>query len=290
MRLLRVGEAGKERPAVLIADDDLEEDGEALDVGDEVRDFDSVFFEEVGLAGLAKLVAEGRGRRISTETQRIGPPIARPGKLLCIGLNYADHAAESGLELPTEPVLFGKASNTVVGPTDDVLLPRGSQRSDWEIELGVVIGREARYLPDEAAAVSCIAGYTISNDVSERELQLERGGQWIKGKSCETFNPLGPWLVTADAVPNPLDLSMRLSVSGKVMQDSSTRHMSFSPAYVVWYLSHFMVLEPGDLINTGTPAGVGAGQHPPRYLREGDVMELEISGLGRQCSKVLPAP
>jgi 2-keto-4-pentenoate hydratase/2-oxohepta-3-ene-1,7-dioic acid hydratase in catechol pathway len=190
--------------------------------------------------------------------------------------------------VPTEPVVFYKASNTVVGPYDDVHIPRGSTKTDWEVELGVVIGREARYLEDEAAALDAVAGYTVSHDVSEREFQLERGGQWVKGKSCETFNPLGPWLVTPDEVADPQALSLSLSVNGEVMQDGSTADMIFSVAHVVWYLSQFMVLEPGDLINTGTPAGVGMARQ--RYLADGDVTELEVEGLGQQRQRFVPAP
>jgi 2-keto-4-pentenoate hydratase/2-oxohepta-3-ene-1,7-dioic acid hydratase in catechol pathway len=214
---------------------------------------------------------------------RIGPPLARPGKIVCIGLNYRDHAAETGAALPSEPVVFFKAPNTVVGPDDPVLVPRRSTKTDWEIELAVVIGRTARYLDSHDDALACVAGYAIANDVSEREFQLERGGQWDKGKSCETFNPLGPWLVTADEVPDPQALRLRLSVNGTVRQDSSTAEMVFGVAELVRYLSQFMVLEPGDVVNTGTPAGVALGQPDPKpYLRPGDVLELEIDGLGRQ--------
>jgi 2-keto-4-pentenoate hydratase/2-oxohepta-3-ene-1,7-dioic acid hydratase in catechol pathway len=202
--------------------------------------------------------------------------------VVCIGLNYADHATESGSDMPAEPVVFFKAPNTVVGPNDDVLLPVGGDKTDWEIELGVVIGSEARYLPNADAAAKVIAGYTISNDVSERAFQLERGGQWVKGKSCETFNPLGPWLVTPDEIADPQSLDLWLTVNGESVQNSTTANMIFGVDYLVWYLSQFMVLEPGDLINTGTPAGVGLGLHPPRYLRPGDVMELGITRLGRQ--------
>ncbi|GIH24805.1 2-hydroxyhepta-2,4-diene-1,7-dioate isomerase [Acrocarpospora phusangensis] len=215
---------------------------------------------------------------------RIGAPIARPGKVVCIGLNYQDHAEESGADTPAEPVVFMKASNTVVGPFDEVLIPRNSTKTDWEVELAVVIGRTARYLESHEAALDCVAGYAISNDVSEREFQLERGGQWDKGKSCETFNPLGPWLVTADEVADPQRLGLRLWVNGESRQDGDTKNMIFDVAEIVRYLSWFMVLEPGDLINTGTPAGVALGGRP--YLREGDVMELEIDGLGRQRQTV----
>jgi 2-keto-4-pentenoate hydratase/2-oxohepta-3-ene-1,7-dioic acid hydratase in catechol pathway len=213
---------------------------------------------------------------------RLGPPLASIGKIVCIGLNYRDHAAETGASIPAEPIIFLKTPDTVVGPDDEVLIPRGSSKTDWEVELAVVIGAQARYLasPDDSAA--CIAGYAISNDVSEREFQLERGGQWDKGKNCETFNPLGPWLLTADEVADPQDLGLRLSVNGEVRQESNTKQMIFGVNHLVWYLSQFMVLRPGDVINTGTPAGVAMGRADKPYLRAGDVVEIEVDGLGRQ--------
>jgi 2-keto-4-pentenoate hydratase/2-oxohepta-3-ene-1,7-dioic acid hydratase in catechol pathway len=261
----------------------LSPDGRAVDVGEIVGDFDQRFFASGGLDELrGALGPDVTGEPIDLSGRRIGAPIAKPYQVICIGLNYADHAAEAGRDIPTEPVVFNKGPATVVGPNDDVLLPPGSTRTDWEVELAVVVGRTARYLPDEGAARECIAGYAIANDVSEREYQLERGGQWVKGKSCETFNPLGPWLVTADEVDDVSDLAMRLDVNGVRMQDASTATMIFGVDHLVWYLSQFMVLEPGDLINTGTPAGVGMGRTPPRYLTEGDVIELAIEGLGTQ--------
>ncbi|NUP62008.1 MAG: fumarylacetoacetate hydrolase family protein, partial [Nonomuraea sp.] len=217
---------------------------------------------------------------------RVGAPVARPGKVVCIGLNYRDHAAESGAEPPAEPVVFMKAADTVIGPYDEVLVPRGSVKTDWEVELAVVIGKRARYLDSREEALDVIAGYAISNDVSEREFQLERGGQWDKGKSCETFNPLGPWLVTADEVGDPQNLALGLWVNGERRQDGTTKDMIFDVAEIVRYLSRFMVLEPGDVINTGTPAGVAMGMPGQPYLRAGDVMELEIEGLGRQRQTV----
>lgn len=223
---------------------------------------------------------------VDAEGLRIGAPIARPGKIVCIGLNYSDHAAESGAAVPSEPVVFMKAPNTMIGPDDQVLVPRGSVKTDWEIELAVVIGETCRYLESREEALSRIAGYAISNDVSEREFQLERGGQWDKGKSCETFNPFGPWLVTADEVPDPQDLGMRLWVNGEQRQNGATKNMIFDVAEIVRYLSRFMVLEPGDVINTGTPAGVAMGTPGQPYLRAGDVVELEIDGLGRQRQTV----
>jgi 2-keto-4-pentenoate hydratase/2-oxohepta-3-ene-1,7-dioic acid hydratase in catechol pathway len=209
-------------------------------------------------------------------------PIGRPGKVICIGLNYSDHAEEAGMAEPEEPIVFLKASNTIVGPHDPVFIPRGGEKTDWEVELGVVIGKEAKYLADEAAAAEVIAGYCLSHDVSERAFQLERGGQWTKGKSCDTFNPLGPWLVTPDEIDDVQNLGMELTVNGEVMQHGNTSKMIFSVFTIVHYLSQFMTLEPGDLINTGTPPGVGMGMKPPRYLRAGDRVSLSIDGLGKQ--------
>ncbi|MFJ6983800.1 MULTISPECIES: fumarylacetoacetate hydrolase family protein [unclassified Streptomyces] len=213
---------------------------------------------------------------------RFGPPLAGIGKIVCVGLNYRQHAAETGAAVPDEPIVFMKAPDTVVGPDDRVLIPRGSVKTDYEVELAVVIGREARYLPDTAAAAACVAGYAISNDVSEREFQLERGGQWDKGKNCETFNPLGPWLLTADEVPDPQALGLRLSVNGEPRQSGHTSDMVFGVFELVRYLSRFMVLRPGDVVNTGTPAGVALGLPGTPYLRAGDVVDVEIDGLGRQ--------
>ncbi|GAA1819777.1 fumarylacetoacetate hydrolase family protein [Luedemannella flava] len=275
MRLVRLGDAGAERPAVLA------DDGRLFDLSGVTRDVDGAFLAGGGVARAAAALAVGELPEFDGAGLRVGAPIARPGKVVCIGLNYADHAAESGATPPAEPVVFMKAANTVVGPDDEVLVPRASTRTDYEVELAVVIGATARYLADPARARDVIAGYTISNDVSEREFQLDRGGQWDKGKSCETFNPLGPWLVTADEVADPQDLGLRLWVNGEPRQDGTTKNMIFDVAHVVWYLSQFMVLEPGDLINTGTPAGVALGGTFP-YLTAGDVVELEIDGLGRQ--------
>ncbi|OEV09716.1 2-hydroxyhepta-2,4-diene-1,7-dioate isomerase, partial [Streptomyces nanshensis] len=217
------------------------------------------------------------------EGPRIGPPLARIGKIVCIGLNFHDHARETGAPVPEEPIVFMKAPDTVVGPHDPVLIPRGSRKTDWEVELAVVVGRTARYLETDRAALGCVAGYAVGNDVSERAFQLERGGQWDKGKNCETFNPLGPWLVTADEVPDPQALAMRLWVNGTLRQDGSTADQIFPVAEVLRHLSHFMTLHPGDIVSTGTPAGVAMGMPEPKpYLRDGDVVELEIAGLGRQ--------
>jgi 2-keto-4-pentenoate hydratase/2-oxohepta-3-ene-1,7-dioic acid hydratase in catechol pathway len=218
---------------------------------------------------------------------RVGAPVARPGKVVAVGLNYRDHAAETGAELPAEPILFMKATNTVVGPDDDVLIPRGSVKTDYEVELAVIIGRDARYLDSPEQAKDVIAGYAIANDVSEREYQLERGGTWDKGKSCETFNPLGPYLVTADEVPDPQQLSLKLWVNGESRQDGNTKDMIFGVYETVAYISRFMVLEPGDVIVTGTPAGVAMGRSDQAFLRSGDVVELEIEGLGRQRQRMV---
>ncbi|WP_248958054.1 fumarylacetoacetate hydrolase family protein [Sphaerisporangium perillae] len=288
MKLLRVGPPGEERPAVLDGDGRPRDLRSLLGQG---ADLDGVFFATGQIERVAGAIQAGElplldGTADGGVTGRVGAPIARPGKVVCIGLNYRDHAAETGAALPAEPIIFMKAPNTVVGPNDEVLIPRGSVKTDWEVELAVVIGRTARYLDSHEEALACVAGYAISNDVSEREFQLERGGQWDKGKSCETFNPLGPWLVTADEVPDPQSLGLRLWVNGQARQDGGTANMIFTVAEIVRYLSHFMVLEPGDLVNTGTPAGVALGMPDQPYLRKGDVLELEIDGLGRQRQMV----
>lgn len=278
MKLVRYGDTGSERPGAVLDDDQI------LDVSDATPDLDPGFLAGGGLASLRSSLDPGRHGAVTVPagSVRLGPCIPRPGKIVCIGLNYRDHAAESGMDVPAEPVVFFKAPNSVVGPRDAVLLPIGGDKVDWELELGVVLGAEARYLdsPDDAANV--IAGYCITNDVSERAFQLERGGQWVKGKSCETFNPLGPWLVTPDELGDVQDLAMELRVNGEVMQKGSTASMIFPVHHLLWYLSRFMVLEPGDLVNTGTPAGVGMGKHPPRFLQPGDLVEGSIEGLGSQ--------
>ncbi len=285
MRLLRVGAPGSERPCV------LSPDGTVLDVSAHVPDYGPDFFAGGGLDRLRTVVSDGTDLpEVDLTGARIGACVARPHKVICVGLNYSDHAAESGMPIPAEPIIFFKATNAVVGPNDDVLLPHGSTKTDWEVELAVVIGAPGRYLPDEQAALGIVAGYAVSNDVSERAFQLERGGQWVKGKSCETFNPLGPWLVTADEFPDPQALAMSLDVNGQRRQTGNTATMIFPVAHIVWYLSQFMVLEPGDVINTGTPPGVGMGMNPQVFLTDGDVMELEIEGLGRQRQVVRPAP
>jgi 2-keto-4-pentenoate hydratase/2-oxohepta-3-ene-1,7-dioic acid hydratase in catechol pathway len=284
MKLLRVGDPGAEKPAVL--------DGETvLDVSGKVADYNAAFFAGDGISWLREIVEDGATEFPAVSgNPRIGAPIARPGKVVCIGLNYADHAAESGAAIPTEPIIFLKGADTVVGPYDEVRIPRQSTKTDYEVELAIVIGSEARYLASHEEAASVIAGYCVANDVSEREFQLERGGQWDKGKSCETFNPLGPWLVTPDEVADPQDLQMMLDVNGEPRQRGTTSTMIFGVLEIVRYVSQFMVLEPGDLINTGTPPGVGMGMKPPRYLQAGVVMELSISGLGPLHQPVIPAP
>ncbi|QSB12747.1 fumarylacetoacetate hydrolase family protein [Natronosporangium hydrolyticum] len=280
MRLIRFGPVGDERPGVMAPGPAGDPVG--YDVSGVVADFDAGFWSTGGLDLVRGAVASGKLPRFELDRVRLGSPISLPPKILCVGLNYHEHARESGMTLPTEPVLFMKAPNTVVGPDDPVLIPPGSVKTDWEVELGVVIGRPARYLPDPAAAREVIGGFVLSTDLSEREYQLERGGQWDKGKSCETFNPLGPWLVTADEVPDPQALWLELTVDGQRMQYGLTADMVFPVDYLVWYLSQFMVLEPGDLINTGTPAGVGMGQQPPRYLRAGDTFTVAGQELGSQ--------
>jgi 2-keto-4-pentenoate hydratase/2-oxohepta-3-ene-1,7-dioic acid hydratase in catechol pathway len=283
MKLIRIGDPGHEKPAVLIDEDHF------LDVS-VIGDFNEEFLASGGLAELPalsrNLLSEGATPQ-PLAGHRIGAPIARPHQIVCIGLNYADHAAETGAEIPPEPIIFTKSPNTLIGPYDSIRLPRNSVKTDWEVELGIVVGTRAQYLADENEGLSHIAGYMVCNDVSEREFQLERQGQWSKGKSCETFNPAGPWLVTTDEVPDPVNLTMSLSVNGVTMQNSTTAHMVFKPGFLVYYLSQFMVLEPGDVINTGTPPGVGMGLKPPRYLAEGDVVELTIEGLGAQRQTVV---
>ncbi|WP_106401210.1 fumarylacetoacetate hydrolase family protein [Actinocorallia populi] len=283
MKLLRIGPAGRERPAALTGD------GRLLDLSGVVRDYDREFFVEGGLAAVRAALEEGGLPEITDGDVRVGAPVARPGKVICVGLNYRDHAEETGAAVPARPVVFMKDPYTVVGPYDTVNIPRGSVRTDWEVELAVVIGARARYLESPADSAAVIAGYAVSHDVSEREFQLDYSPQWDLGKSCETFNPLGPWLVTADEVGDAQDLGLRLSVNGTPRQDGSTKNMIFDVAYLVWYLSRYMVLEPGDVINTGTPAGVALGLPGNPYLRPGDTVELSIDGLGHQSQTFVQA-
>ncbi|MEO8377350.1 MAG: fumarylacetoacetate hydrolase family protein [Candidatus Sumerlaeota bacterium] len=276
MKLIRFGEAGNEKPGVFLPD------GSRLDLSQNFDDWNRDFFGSGGLEQLRNILKTDSSLPRIAEKVRWGAPVARPGALICIGLNYSDHARESGMPIPTEPIIFMKATNTIVGPNDDVFIPRRSVKTDWEVELGIVIGNEALYLPSEEEAAGCIAGYAIVHDVSEREFQLERGGQWTKGKSCPTFSPVGPWLLTSDEIPDVRNLAMHLSVNGVTRQSGNTTNMVFGPATVVHYLSQFMRLEPGDIIATGTPPGVGLGMKPPTYLVDGDVVELSIDMLGEQ--------
>ncbi|MFE5581313.1 fumarylacetoacetate hydrolase family protein [Kitasatospora sp. NPDC056531] len=276
MKLLRLGGPGAEAPAV------RDEEGATFSLAGLTDDIDGAFLASGGIDRVRAALAEGSLPALDPTGLRVGPPVARPGKVVCIGLNYRDHAEETGAAVPERPVVFLKDPSTVVGPFDPVLIPRGSAKTDWEVELAVVIGREARYLADPAEAAECIAGYAISNDVSEREFQLEYSAQWDLGKSCESFNPLGPWLVTPDEVGDPQELGLRLAVNGEPRQDGSTKNMIFDVAHLVWYLSQYMVLRPGDVINTGTPAGVALGLPGTPYLRAGDTVELSIDGLGTQ--------
>ncbi|WP_129793683.1 fumarylacetoacetate hydrolase family protein [Sphingosinicella sp. CPCC 101087] len=281
MKLVRHGESGRERPGL------IDDDGRLRDLSGQV---DDIAGDVLGPAGLEALRALDPARLPPVDGQpRLGPCVGRVGKFLCIGLNYSDHAEESGLVVPPEPVLFTKATSAIIGPDDDVLLPRGSTRTDWEVELGIVIGTTAKYV-SEAEALDHVAGYCVVNDISEREYQLERHGTWDKGKGCDTFGPIGPWLVTRDEVPDPCALAMWLEVNGRRFQDGSTATMVFRPAFLVSYLSRFMSLHPGDMISTGTPRGVGMGQKPPVYLKAGDEMTLGIEGLGVQRQRVIADP
>ena len=280
MRFMRVGAPGAEIPVL------LSEDGTTYDLRPVTADIDAAFLASDGVERVRFAATAGLLSELDATGMRIGAPLARPGAVVCIGMNYAAHAAESGATPPAHPVVFYKASNTVVGPNDTVLNPRGANKLDWEVELAVVIGTRARYLSSPREALDHVAGYAISNDVSERHLQLEiSGGQWSKGKSCETFNPLGPWLVTADDVGDPQGLGLRSTVNGESRQNSTTKDMIFPVAELIHLLSQVTVLEPGDIVNTGTPEGVAVGGRFP-YLRPGDVMELEIDGLGRQWQTV----
>lgn len=283
MKLMRIGPVGQEKPVVRL------DDTSYVDVSDITADFDEAFFGRGGLAQLGPVVTEreaaGAVREFAGE--RIGAPVGRPHQILCVGLNYRDHAAETGQAVPTEPILFTKSPNTLVGPDDEVRIPRGATQVDWEVELGIVIGRRTSYLDSPAEAREAIAGYVVVNDVSERAFQLHRGGQWLKGKSAETFNPTGPWLVTADEVEDAGALPMWLDVNGVRRQRGSTATMVFDVYTIVHYISQFLVLEPGDLINTGTPPGVGMGFDPQVFLEPGDVMDLGIEGLGSQRQTVV---
>jgi 2-keto-4-pentenoate hydratase/2-oxohepta-3-ene-1,7-dioic acid hydratase in catechol pathway len=283
MRLVRTGAPGAEKPGALVDDNLL------VDLSDVVADYNEAFFGSGLISTLPPLIAEraASGKTEPLGDRRLGAPIARPHQILCIGLNYRDHAAETGQAVPTEPIVFNKAPNTLSGPNDDVLIPRGSVKTDWEVELGIVIGKRCLYLADEAEAAGSIAGYVLVNDISEREWQMERGGQWVKGKSAPTFNPVGPWLATPDEIDDVLNLDLTLEIDDKRYQSGSTSNIIFGPLFLVHYISQFLALEPGDLINTGTPAGVGLGQKPPTYLHGGEKMTLSVSRLGKQAQSVV---
>ncbi|MDK1374151.1 MULTISPECIES: fumarylacetoacetate hydrolase family protein [unclassified Sinorhizobium] len=277
MKFLRYGEPGREKPGL------IDSDGTIRDLSGEVADLAGDILDPERLAKLSRLNPETLPAVAGDP--RLGPCVAGTGKFICIGLNYSDHAAETGATVPPEPIIFMKATSAIGGPNDDLVLPRGSEKTDWEVELGIVIGRTAKYV-SEADALDHVAGYCTIHDVSERAFQTERHGQWTKGKSCDTFGPTGPWLVTKDEVPDPQNLPMWLKVNGETMQNGSSKTMVFGVAYLVSYLSQFMSLQPGDIISTGTPPGVGMGMKPPRYLKAGDVVELGIEGLGTQKQRV----
>jgi 2-keto-4-pentenoate hydratase/2-oxohepta-3-ene-1,7-dioic acid hydratase in catechol pathway len=278
MKLIRFGEAGCERPGL------VDSDGIARDLSGVVPDIVGAVLSDEGLAAL-RVVNPASLPKVPPGA-RLGPCVANIGKFICIGLNYSDHAEDSGMPVPDEPILFMKATSAICGSNDDVIIPRGSAKTDWEVELGIVIGREARYV-DEVHAMDHVAGYCVVNDISERAFQMERGGQWVKGKSADTFGPIGPWLVTRDEVADPQTLKMWLEVDGHRYQDGNTATMIFGVAYLVSYISQFMSLQPGDIISTGTPPGVGLGQKPPVFLKPGQIMRLGIEGLGEQTQRTV---
>lgn len=276
MKLIRFGEKEKEKPGVLYQ-------GKRLDCSEEFSDWDRNFFQNNGLQRLEKYLESNAAHlQEIADSARHAPCISRPGMIMCIGLNYSEHAAESNMAIPEEPIIFGKATNALSGPYDDVSIPKNSVKTDYEVELGVVLNKNVLYLKNEAEAAEAIAGYCVINDLSERSFQLEKGGQWIKGKSCPGFSPVGPYLATPDELGDLDNLKMTLSVNGDLRQNGNTSFMIFRPAFIIYYLSQFMLLEAGDLISTGTPAGVGIGLDPPSYLAKGDLVELSIEGLGTQ--------
>ena len=281
MKLIRHGELGKEKPGVLLGD------GTRIDVSAFGSDYNEAFFRDGGLAALAAwLKANGSSAPRILATARLGSAVCRPSKIVCIGLNYRDHAAETGAQIPKEPVIFFKSTTALVGPNDNLVIPKNATQVDWEVELAVVIGKQALYVPKEKA-LDYVAGYVLHNDYSERAFQKDRGGQWVKGKSCDTFAPLGPFLATRDEIPDPGNLKMWLKVNGETRQNSSTAEMIFDVATLVSYLTEFMTLLPGDVISTGTPAGVGLGMRPPQYLKAGDVVELGVENLGESRQQVV---
>lgn len=281
MKLIRFGNAGQEKPGLML------EDGKKIDASGFGEDYTESFFANNGLQRLSQWAADNAASAPTiSDDVRLGPPITRPSKIICIGLNYIDHAHESKMSIPLEPIIFFKATSSIVGPNDDLIIPKGSTKTDWEVELAFVMGKKASYVKEEDA-LDYVAGYTLHNDYSERAFQLERGGQWVKGKSCDTFAPLGPTLVTKDEVPDVGKLKLWLKLNGETVQDGNTSNLIFSVPFLVAYLSKFMSLLPGDVISTGTPAGVGLGFKPPKYLKPGDVVELGIDKLGssRQVAK-----
>ena len=281
MKLIRFGKHGEEKPGILLSND------EKIDVSSFVSDYDENFFESGGLASLKDWLNENESSAPRLDDSiRLGSPIARPSKIICIGLNFKDHAAESGFDAPDEPLIFGKATSAICGPYDNIIIPRGSEQTDWEVELGVVIGKKTSYV-DQDQALDHVGGYVLHNDVSERAFQKDRGGQWIKGKSADTFAPMGPFMATPDEIDNIGDMRMWLNVNGEIMQDGNTSNLIFSVDHVVSYLSQFMTLLAGDVISTGTPAGVGMGMNPEKYLKPGDVVELGIDGLGSSKQNVV---
>lgn len=281
MKLIRFGETGQEKPGIELAD------GSRIDVSAFGEDYNEKFFATNGIERLEKWVGINKKNCPTIKKEvRLGPPIARPSKIVCVGLNYAKHAAESGMAVPKEPVLFFKATSSIIGPNDPVMLPKDSKKSDWEVELAVVIGKKASYV-SKAEAMDYVAGYLLHNDVSERAFQLEMAGQWVKGKSCDTFAPLGPFLVTKSEIADPHNLDLWLNLNGEQLQNSNTSDFIFDIPHVVSYISQFMTLLPGDIISTGTPSGVGLGFNPPKFLKAGDVMELGIEGLGVSRQEVI---
>ena len=281
MKLIRFGKQGEEKPGILLSND------EKIDVSSFVSDYDEKFFESGGLVNLKDWLNENETSAPRLDDSiRLGSPIARPSKIICIGLNFKDHAAESGFDAPEEPLIFGKATSAICGPYDNIIIPRGSEQTDWEVELGVLISKKTSYV-DQDQALDHVGGYVLHNDVSERAFQKDRGGQWIKGKSADTFAPMGPFMATPDEIDNISDMRMWLNVNGENMQDGNTSNLIFSVDHVVSYLSQFMTLLPGDVISTGTPAGVGMGMNPEKYLKPGDVVELGIDGLGSSKQNVV---
>ena len=283
MKLIRKGEPNEESPGLLLPD------GREVDVSSFGEDYDEVFFETNGLDRLSEWLKEnGEDLPPFPENERYGSPVARPSKIVCIGLNYDDHARESGMEIPPEPVIFFKATSSFCGPNDNLILPRGGDKTDWEVELAFVIGKRASYV-DESDAMDYLAGYALHNDYSERGFQLDRSGQWVKGKSCDTFAPFGPWLVTQDEIEDPNNLNMWLKVNGETMQSSNSSNLHYKIPFLLSYVSQFMTLLPGDIISTGTPPGVGMGMDPQVYLQAGDLVELGIDQLGKSAQKVVPS-